>query len=388
MKVLLTKIMVFKILILLDIVLSLKRTPLMPNLSVGKYKLKFKAVSICNETYDYPLKFKYYLSKVSTSKVLLMGNITLKIPFDDNLIIGMNLAVWSKIGGWKDNAYIYQNKEACSSLKFLMGKVWNEYIEKHHFTDCPIQSGFYKSSGFDLSFLDQANIPKEFFYGIYKYKIYFSNEKNDQVGCFYIIFDLLRLWELLLTKIMVYKILILLDIVLSLERTPLMPNLPAGKYKLKYKAISICNETIDYPLKFKYYLSKASTSKVVLMGNVTLKIPFDDNLNIGMNLAVWSKIGGWKDNSCIYQNKGACSSLKFLMGKVWNEYIEKHNFTNCPIQPGFYKSSGFDLSLLDHANIPKEFFYGTYKQKIFFLNEKNDQVGCFYIAFDLLRPWE
>ncbi|XP_050532913.1 uncharacterized protein LOC126900921 [Daktulosphaira vitifoliae] len=167
-----------------------------------------------------------------------------------------------------------------------------------------------------------------------------------------------------------------------------MPYLPAGKYKLKFKAFSICNETIDYPMIFKYYLSKVSTSKVQLMGNITLKIPFDDKLIFDMNTAVWSKIGGWKDNANVYQNKGACSSLKFFMGKVWNEYIQKHHFTDCPIQPGFYKSSGFDLSLLDQANLPKEFFYGTYKQKIFFSNEKNDQLGCFFVIFDLLRPWE
>ncbi|XP_050527863.1 uncharacterized protein LOC126897958 [Daktulosphaira vitifoliae] len=187
---------------------------------------------------------------------------------------------------------------------------------------------------------------------------------------------------------MVFKMLLLLDIVLSLERTPLMPNLPVGKYKLKFKAISVCNETIDYPMKFKYYLSKASTSRVLLMGNITLRIPFDDNLNFNVNLAVWSKIGGWKDNAYLYQNNKACSSLKYLLGKVWNEYIEKHNFTDCPIQPGFYKLNGFDLSYLDQTDVPKEFFYGTYKQKIFYSNKKNDQVGCYFIIFDLLRPWE
>ncbi|XP_050535704.1 uncharacterized protein LOC126902452 [Daktulosphaira vitifoliae] len=182
--------------------------------------------------------------------------------------------------------------------------------------------------------------------------------------------------------------LFIINEVYSLESTVLMPNLPVGKYKLKFKAVSICNESVDYPMKFKYYLSKVSTTKALLMGNVTLNIPFDDNLKLHLNLAVWSKIGGWKDNANVYQNKRACSHQKFLLGNVWSEYIEKHNFTDCPIQPGFYKINGFDISHISNANLPKEYFYGTYKQKIFYNNEKDIQVGCYFLVYDLIRPWE
>ncbi|XP_050539641.1 uncharacterized protein LOC126904562 [Daktulosphaira vitifoliae] len=181
---------------------------------------------------------------------------------------------------------------------------------------------------------------------------------------------------------------ILLNTIFCMERTHLMPNLPVGPYKHKFKYASICNASIDYPLKFKYYLSKPTPTQILLKGNVTFNIPLDDRLYFNFNMAVWSKIGGWKDNAIVYKNKGACSSIKFLMGNVWNEYILKHHFTDCPLKPGFYNVDGFDLSHMTQTNITKQFFYGSYKTSIYYTDEKNVQVGCYFLLLDILRPWE
>ncbi|XP_050539640.1 uncharacterized protein LOC126904561 [Daktulosphaira vitifoliae] len=191
-----------------------------------------------------------------------------------------------------------------------------------------------------------------------------------------------------LKKVISIIIFILLDSMFCTEKSSFMPNLPVGTFKIKFKVASICNDSIDYPLKFKYFISKPTPTQTLLKGNVTLKNPFDDRLYFNMNLAVWSKIGGWKDNAFIFKNKGACSNMKFIYGNVWNDFLLKHHFTDCPVKPGFYKVDGFDLSQLAQANITKRFFYGTYKPSIFFTDEKNVQHGCLFFIIDILRPWE
>ncbi|XP_050530414.1 uncharacterized protein LOC126899487 [Daktulosphaira vitifoliae] len=182
-----------------------------------------------------------------------------------------------------------------------------------------------------------------------------------------------------------FNIFILLHCTLGLERTKLMPNLPAGKYKLKFKAAFSCNKSIDYLINIDFHLSKASPTITLLTGTATFKIPFDDSLYYNINMAIWSKIGGWKDNAFVYKNKGACSMLKFFFGNTWKHLVQAED---CPVQAGTYHLKGYDLSLISQANFPKEFFYGTYKYKLFYTDDKFVEVGCFFIIFDLLRPWE
>ncbi|XP_050533131.1 uncharacterized protein LOC126901046 [Daktulosphaira vitifoliae] len=167
---------------LLDDIKGAERTVNRPNLPVGKYKLKFNAASICNESIDYPINFNLKLSKTSPTKTLLIGNITMSISFDDILIFNMNMAVWSKIGGWKDNAYVYRNKNACSTLKYFLGNVWNTFVKNFKNKDCPFLQGHYPINGFDLSLVEQANFPKEFFYGKYKLKVFYTDDKIAMTG--------------------------------------------------------------------------------------------------------------------------------------------------------------------------------------------------------------
>ncbi|XP_050539642.1 uncharacterized protein LOC126904563 [Daktulosphaira vitifoliae] len=191
-----------------------------------------------------------------------------------------------------------------------------------------------------------------------------------------------------LKKIIAINIFISLNSIFSIERTPFMPNLPVGPFKTKFKFVSICNDTIDYPLKFNYYITKPTPTQILLKGNITFNIPLDDRLYFNFNMAIWSKIGGWKDNAFIYKNKGACLTMKFFMKNMWNEYLSKHHFTDCPIKPGFYKVDSYDLSQVAEANFPNQFFYGSYKTSLYFTDEQNVQVGCILFISDVLRPWE
>ncbi|XP_050441204.1 uncharacterized protein LOC126846104 [Adelges cooleyi] len=156
----------------------------------------------------------------------------------------------------------------------------------------------------------------------------------------------------------------------------LRPNLPVGEYKLKYKAAHACNETANYLIDHKLYLYRVSQNRTELRGNITLKIPFDDTLFFDINMAVLSKIGGWKDNAYVYRTGKACSTLNFFMGPTWDEYM------------GLYVMHGFDLSEVYRWRFPKEFFYGTYKFRLAYTDSKDVVVGCLYVIVDVLRPWE
>lgn len=60
------------------------------------------------------------------------------------------MAIKDSIGGWKNNAYVYSAKKACSQLKFFWGPEYPRYVENQniHKTSCPIAPVSYlKSSG-------------------------------------------------------------------------------------------------------------------------------------------------------------------------------------------------------------------------------------------------
>lgn len=38
------------------------------------------------------------------------------------------MAVKDSIGGWKDNAFIYKQSKACTSMKNFLGEAWNPII--------------------------------------------------------------------------------------------------------------------------------------------------------------------------------------------------------------------------------------------------------------------
>ncbi|KAF0767852.1 Uncharacterized protein FWK35_00025647 [Aphis craccivora] len=48
---------------------------------------------------------------------------------------------------------------------------------------CPIPRGVYKLSGLDTAIFSSANFPKTFFFGSYKFRLFYT-KNNEVYGCF------------------------------------------------------------------------------------------------------------------------------------------------------------------------------------------------------------
>lgn len=46
-----------------------------------------------------------------------------------------------------------------------------------------------------------------------------------------------------------------------------------------------------------------------------------------------------------------------------------------------------DTEILNDSNLPKEFFYGTYRARFYF-SKQNEIYGCFIMIIEIKRPWE
>ncbi|XP_050547245.1 uncharacterized protein LOC126909321 [Daktulosphaira vitifoliae] len=141
---------------------------------------------------------------MSSSKTVLKGNINFYIPYDDSLIMDLNFAILDKIGGWKDNALVFEFPNACSSsISLLEYPVWEMILKSINVTDfsCPIKEKNYVMHDLDMDSLvytvrKSKMFPKTFFYGSYKAKyILKKKNSNTQVACFIIIVDVARPWE-------------------------------------------------------------------------------------------------------------------------------------------------------------------------------------------------
>ncbi|XP_060840905.1 LOW QUALITY PROTEIN: uncharacterized protein LOC132921741 [Rhopalosiphum padi] len=167
----------------------------LPNLPFGEYRINYlglvRCVSIPNK-----IAFNLYLSKKTANTTEIKGNITNYIPFDDSFNFEFNMAIKDSIGGWKDNALLYKRPKACSSLKMFLGNVWAPIMESAGILNatCPIPVGFYKVSGIDTANFASSNVPKTFFYGVYKFRFFFT-KKQEVYGCFILIIELKRSWE-------------------------------------------------------------------------------------------------------------------------------------------------------------------------------------------------
>ncbi|XP_050435005.1 uncharacterized protein LOC126842161 [Adelges cooleyi] len=168
-----------------------------PNLPMGEYKLKFKAVFPCESTERHKLQYNTYLSKKSVNEFELKGNLTYFVPFDDSISININMASKGSIGGWKDNAHVYTTPNACSKMKFLFGDSWKVYVKGFNFSDteCPMKPGTYVATGIDVDKMTNTNFPKTFFYGEYKMAFTFTSSKGEKLGCTVLVLDILRPWE-------------------------------------------------------------------------------------------------------------------------------------------------------------------------------------------------
>ncbi|XP_016656583.2 uncharacterized protein LOC107882563, partial [Acyrthosiphon pisum] len=195
-------------------------------------------------------------------------------------------------------------------------------------------------------------------------------------------------------KIIVKMLIITFGIILffssSQSKSLFRPNLPLGEYRIVIDKLYPCEKTKNYPLQFNWYLSKKTSSITELKGNMTLLIPFDDTLTIDFNYASWGSTGGWVPNAYNLNTKKACSTIKYLVGNAWLNFLEGFNIpTNkCPWPVGTYITSGIDKKKLEDMNFPKTYFYGKYKVMCRYRNLKNEIVGCIVMEVNLIRPWE
>ncbi|XP_060840903.1 uncharacterized protein LOC132921740 [Rhopalosiphum padi] len=190
-------------------------------------------------------------------------------------------------------------------------------------------------------------------------------------------------------KCLIINLVVFIIFVNSDSHKPLfLPNLPFGEYRINYLGLLRC-ESIPNKIVFHLYLSKKSANATEIKGNITNYIPFDDSLNLELNLAVKDSIGGWKENAFILKKSKSCSSLKILLGDVWTKVMEGGGAYNatCPLPKGFYKVHGVDTSVFNSVNVPKTFFYGVYKVR-FSITKINDVYGCFIVIIEVKRPWE
>ncbi|XP_050547524.1 uncharacterized protein LOC126909143 [Daktulosphaira vitifoliae] len=177
-----------------------------PNLPIGEYHIKFKAGFKCNSSIHYKIDLNLHQSKIASSKTVITGNMSFHIPLDDSLIVDVNVAVLDKIGGWKDNAYVFQILNACSAgLSILGPAAYKTLFKSFNATDdsCPIKANsYYLMNNLDVdSFVDtilktNKMAPKTLFYGSYKAKLMHKRKDYDEIlSCFVIIFDVTRPWE-------------------------------------------------------------------------------------------------------------------------------------------------------------------------------------------------
>ncbi|XP_022161683.1 uncharacterized protein LOC111027582 [Myzus persicae] len=159
---------------------------------IGPYRVVFKQVYICNPKQNNKIQHYLYLSHKANS-TWIFGNTTLEIPLDDTFFLEMSMSVKDSFGNWKENVFMHKVSKACSSFKKLMGNTWKLFLHGNGIqnTECPILPGVYKSPGFDLSLFDKSNFPKSFFYGTYKFRMFYS-KSNEIFGCQVYIIELKR----------------------------------------------------------------------------------------------------------------------------------------------------------------------------------------------------
>ncbi|XP_050432285.1 uncharacterized protein LOC126840519 [Adelges cooleyi] len=135
-----------------------------PNLPSGQYKLIFRAVYKCSTTnLNETIQLNLHITKTSEHDTSYVGNITLLEPLTDEFDINVNMAVMDKIGGWKDNAYVYTSKKGCTSIKGFYGVTFSTFLGLEH-VECPVGKGIYNVL-YDTKNYEKGNFPKIFFYG-------------------------------------------------------------------------------------------------------------------------------------------------------------------------------------------------------------------------------
>ncbi|CAI6344498.1 unnamed protein product [Macrosiphum euphorbiae] len=170
-----------------------------PNLPLGEYRLYFNSVQQCCPECAIQQNFQFF--KTSSTKVELRGNMSsINKSFDDTLWFRGAMSVKDKIGTWQNNAYVYSSPNAYKAIKSLLGDEFRIFLNSFGLNDTKqhiIPAGTYISKGYDLSnYPSNTNLPRQIFYGTYKYNINYTEKNGDLVACHMFVLEVKRPWEL------------------------------------------------------------------------------------------------------------------------------------------------------------------------------------------------
>ncbi|XP_050540050.1 uncharacterized protein LOC126904820 [Daktulosphaira vitifoliae] len=159
-----------------------------------------------------------------------------------------------------------------------------------------------------------------------------------------------------------------------------------GPYWINFKQFRLCESSIDYPIKFSITILRDTKFSQIFLGNISLKQPFDDHIDMSIMLGKYDSIGLWKEHPLGYI-RNTCSILKSeIFGEnTWNQFINDFHLpsTNCPLPKGHYASTGFNTSLFRMSKLPKKFFYGKYTSRVSLYDNKNSLIGCTKVSIEL-----
>ncbi|XP_039292604.1 uncharacterized protein LOC120353352 [Nilaparvata lugens] len=123
------------------------------------WDIQFKRIENCKERGPKLMDFDLRLKRVSRTRVDMVGNITFKVDYGDNIKIISDFSTWGN-GGWKSNAYRFTIKKACT--EFSVFENFIVAIRKESgmpLTTCPIPKGTYELENFDTRVINNISIP-------------------------------------------------------------------------------------------------------------------------------------------------------------------------------------------------------------------------------------
>ncbi|XP_050538366.1 uncharacterized protein LOC126903875 isoform X2 [Daktulosphaira vitifoliae] len=164
---------------------------------------------------------------------------------------------------------------------------------------------------------------------------------------------------------------------------------PKGPFWMDIKEYIRCNSSIEYPIQYNMFTHKAKNYSQLIFGNITLRQPFDDSMDMHILSGRHDSNHGLFKEISLVNVKNACSSMKSGMygEKAWKSFVDAFQIptVTCPWPKGVYFSKGFDTASMKESNMPKIIMYGRYTVRLLFL-KKNNVISCTRFVVDL-KPY-
>ncbi|XP_054279537.1 uncharacterized protein LOC128997820 [Macrosteles quadrilineatus] len=136
-----------------------------------------------------------------------------------------------------------------------------------------------------------------------------------------------------------------------------------------------CPDQGSRAIVWEMKLNRQSRQQVVLQGNITMKVPLDDQ--VAGNIEVSERgNGGWIKQGFVFKLPHLCKDLMLVLRSGWINFWEKAGISppiTCPISKGNYSLKDFPTSeVFKHYPGMKQ---GTFKTNVVFL-KKDTRLGC------------